>query len=255
LIQEEREKVYQWFEKNYPDIPKDKIVFSSTPYVSPTLIPELSTFSKNYTENIFKLFSDFLKIIFGDTALNNDQTSSDQQPLPSISYQPPQTQYPYVYYPQCNGPFDNYPLPGGCTICQAGCGPTTVAMIVASYKDKSIDPRYIVNEYGNAVGCEGSSLYTAANVLRNHGITVGEVIYLNYKTANDVAPIFKGYIEVGKTIFTNADFKAGGHYFWVIDVDQNNNIWSFDPYYGRFQIPFNQNTLDPKYKYTFTVSP
>jgi len=272
FTQEEREKIYQWFEKNYPDIPKDKIIFSSTPYVSSTSISQQpSTSSRNNeTESIFKELLKFLKTIFDIASINNNftsppsvnnQNSSNQQstskPLAPISYQPPQTQYPYVYYPQCDGPFDNYPLPGGCTICYAGCGPTTVAMIVASYKDKSIDPRYIVNEYGKAVGCEGSSYVTAMNILRNHGITVGEPLYFSHVKAEEVASIFKRFIDAGKTIFANADFSAGGHYFWIIDVDQNNNIWSFDPYYGRFQIPYNQNTLYPYplYKLVFTVSP
>jgi len=285
--QEEREKIYQWFEKNYPNIPKDKIIFSSTPYVSPTPIPRPSIVSpiylspaptstsspENEINESFKILAEILKTI-------SDIASIYNQPLPSITpqnpnnsinsnnltqvlspvnYQSPKTQYPFIYYPQCGGPFDNYPLPGGCNICKAGCGPTTVAMIIASYKDKTIDPRYVVNEYGSSVGCDGSSYLTAIQVLSNHGISVGQPFFFNYAKAEEVVNIFKGYINVGKTIFALARFcESGcGHFFWIVDVDQNNNIWSFDPYYGRFQIPYNQNSRYPYplYRLGFAVSP
>jgi hypothetical protein len=53
----------------------------------------------------------------------------------------------YVYYAQCGGSYDSYPLPSGCTVCQAGCGPTTVSMITASYIDKNITPKTIIDFY------------------------------------------------------------------------------------------------------------
>lgn len=291
FTQEEREKIYQWFEKNYPDIPKDKIIFSSTPYVSPTPIPRPSTVlpiylspaptstssAENEMEKSFKVLVEFLKTISDIATISNQSVSSADngnqnannptQILPPVNYQPPKTQYPYIYYPQCGGPFDNYLLPGEknprteqpCNICYAGCGPTTVAMIIASYKDKTIDPRQIVNEYGPAVGCDGSGYTTAQQVLRKYNIKVGEPFLSNNQgvRADEVASIFKGYINTGKTIFVLANFSAGGHYFWVVDVDDNNNIWAFDPYYGRSQIPYNQNSRYPYplYRVAFTVSP
>jgi hypothetical protein len=302
FTEEERKKVYQWFEENYPDIPKEEIIFSSTPYVSPTPIPRPETVSpiylspepistssaNNEMQRSFKTMIEILKVI-SDIASINEQSGSPsnnnqvppannyqisptpiapkQTTITPVSYQPPQNQYSYVYYPQCGGPFDNYLLPGEknqktgqpCNICYAGCGPTTVAMIVASYKDRSIDPRQIVNEYGPAVGCGGSGYTTAQQVLRKYNIKVGELFLSNKQgvRADEIASIFKEYINTGKTIFVLANFPAGGHFFWVIDVDKNNNIWSFDPAYGTRQIPYNQNSRYPfpLYRVAFTVSP
>jgi hypothetical protein len=275
FTQEEREKIYQWFEKNYPDIPRNRIIFYSTPYLQPTPIPRQKVVSPVYpspptsspsTNNEIKTSFDFVfNILRVISDISNNQSAGNQnnlnqeQTLPVLNYQSPQTQYPYVYYPQCDGPFDHYPLPGGCTICKAGCGPTTASMIIASYKDNTIDPRHIVNEYGSAVGCGGSGYTTARRVLGQYNIKVGEPFLVNIRgvRADEVASIFKKHINTGKTIFVLANFARGGHYFWVIDVDNDNNIWSFDPYYGRRQVPYNQNSLYPYplYRIAFTVSP
>jgi hypothetical protein len=287
FTEKERKKVYQWFEENYPDIPKNKIIFSSIPYISPTPIPRPSTvlplnLSPTHTitsseddgiETSFKALFKFLKTISDIASTNNRSVSpinngdknlnNATKTLPSVSYQSPKTQYPYVYYPQCNGPFDSYPL-GRCNICQAGCGPTTAAMIIASYKDKTVDPRHVVSQYaqsGYYLGCDGTYKNDAQKVLAKYGVNVGSDIfyYPGGVRSEVVVSLFKEYINVGKTVFVLANFCSGGcgHFFWVVDVDKNDNIWSFDPAYGIYQIPYNQNSRYPfpLYRVAFTVSP
>jgi len=71
---------------------------------------------------------------------------------------PPKDYGGYVYYSQCSGSYDNYPLPGGCTECKAGCGPTSVSMILSSYVDKKYTPPEVIDGYNKAgmyIGCSG----------------------------------------------------------------------------------------------------
>ena len=63
------------------------------------------------------------------------------------------------------------PLPGGCTISKAGCGPTAVANILANFHDKSIDPVYVVNRHyavtgDNYANCKGSYYVGALKALQ-----------------------------------------------------------------------------------------
>src|SRR3989338_7373373 len=53
----------------------------------------------------------------------SSQSSSNQSSSESSN------QNGYVYYSQCQGSYDSYPLATGCNVCQAGCGPVTVSMI------------------------------------------------------------------------------------------------------------------------------
>lgn len=166
-----------------------------------------------------------------------------------------------VYYPQCGGNFDSYPLPSGCTICQAGCGPTTVSMIVASYVDKNVNPKTIVDLYkkkGYLLGCAGSRYGDAKAALASYGIKTTDYLTYSYATINQAADDFKNYIKTGWTIFILANFcDAGcGHFFWITDVTANNDTWAYDPYYGRLQKPpYNEKSRYPfpKYRIAFGV--
>ena len=175
----------------------------------------------------------------------------------------------YVYYSQCDGKFDNYPLPGGCNICKAGCGPTTVAMIEASYLDSSKTPASIVDDMKSknmSIGCSGSGVYDMQTLIQSAQLTVSDYIIPKEGKllAKDVVDDFKGYLQNGWTIFVLANFlpNGGGHYFWVTDVASNGDILAYDPYYGRFSArPFNENGYNPNkysppppyYRYAFAV--
>lgn len=168
----------------------------------------------------------------------------------------------FIYYPQCNGPYDNYSLPSGCNICTAGCGPTTVAMIVASYADAKVKPPTVVDKYkekNQPLSCAGSGFSSAKMVLESYGLRTSDYLFsYGLYPIEDVASDFKSYLNSGWTIFALANFKAsgGGHYFWITDIDSDNTVWAYDPYYGRFQAPpLNENSRYPfpKYKIAFAV--
>jgi hypothetical protein len=180
---------------------------------------------------------------------NNQSPSSTLQPpnsLPASNNQPPSSN---VYYAQCNG-YGNIPLPSDCTLCRAGCGPTSVAMIASSFISSSYNPEVVVNLYkdkGYYLGCNGSSYYDAQALLESLGFKTTLLIY-SLEKADTVAPDLKKYTDAGWTFFVLASFKetGGGHFFWVTEVDDQGNIFAYDPYYGRYSTPpLNENSRYP----------
>jgi len=170
----------------------------------------------------------------------------------------------FTYYSQCSGPYDNVPLPQGCTICNAGCGPTSVAMILSSYIDTSLTPPKtieIMEAKGARIGCFGSYISEIYSYLKGRGdLKISDFIIPSEKglTADEVAKDLQGYTKSGWTIFVLANFKTdgGGHYFWVTDVKKNGDILAYDSYYGKQQAaPINENRYSPApyYRYAFAI--
>lgn len=170
-----------------------------------------------------------------------------------------QSSLKYTYYAQCNG-YGNIPLPSGCNVCEAGCGPTTVAMIAASYLGNQYNPKTIVDLYdekGYYLSCAGSRYSDAKAALEGLGLKTTSYLTYNFEGADAVASDFKKYIDAGWTIFTLANYcdKGCGHYFWVTEV-QDGKILAYDPYYGKSSPPpYNENSRSPfpKYRLAFGV--
>lgn len=211
-------------------------------------------------------FGGFMDSVFsGPTSIPPTPTPRIQtRNNPKPTSPPPAPSKSYTYYSQCSGPYDTLPLPNGCTVCEAGCGPTSVAMILSSYIDKSMTPPKTIEAMSKAgvrIGCYGSYISEIYSYLRNRGdLKVSDFIIPSEKglTAKDVSRDLQGYTKSGWTVFVLANFKTdgGGHYFWVTDISDNGDILAYDPYYGKQQTPpINENryTPAPYYRYAFAV--
>lgn len=168
----------------------------------------------------------------------------------------------YQYFAQCDASpernWKNKPLPNGCTICEAGCGPTTVAMIVGSFIDSTIDPVKVVNIYKNNnyyAGCRGTRWDDAIAILKSFGLktTTRPFVYNPPQPAEKIVKDIAPYINEGWTFFTLANFcQTGcGHFFWIVDVDErDNSVLTYDPAYGNGKsLPFNVTYgLSSKYR-------
>jgi hypothetical protein len=220
-----------------------------------------STLVSPSNNNSFNALTDLLKIMLGAKNEPAIQVTPDVNNL--------------IYYPQCDGPYDNYPLPQGGTLCQAGCGPTTVAMIVASYIDRTVNPKIIVEKYHQNyleaqnqdekkyyyLGTAGSNYLGAINILKSYGIKTAN-IFANAqpKTIDELMSqieiIIKNYQAAGWTFFALANFCNEGcrHYFWITKIDDNLDTWAYDPYYGRnLSKPYNEKTHYPFPKYQLII--
>jgi len=236
-----------------------------------TITPPSQPTPTSNPNNSLNILVDLLKIILGAGGENNLPLNQNNALNPStipISINPssfPDIQVTpdvngLVYYPQCNGPYDNYPLPQGGTLCQAGCGPTTVAMILASFVDNNINPKTIVEKYqanGYYLGPDGSYYSHAQNLLQSYNLKIALIFADNQpktidQVVNQFGSIIKNYQKSGWTFFALANFCDGGcgHFFWIIEIDENLNTWAYDPYYGRLlPRPYNEKSRYPFPKY------
>jgi len=165
----------------------------------------------------------------------------------------------FVYYPQCDGEYDDLPMPNGCYFCEAGCGLATTAMILSSYVDKKFTPAAVIDLYkqkGLYAGCKGSKITDHQEILQENGLKTTDLMV--YNSNNDAVEDFKSYINSGWTIFALGRFCSNDcqHFFWITNIDENNNVWAYDPFYGKQQMPpINENKYQPfpNYRMAFGV--
>lgn len=166
-------------------------------------------------------------------------------PTPT-SYFPQPQKTGQQYFAQCDPRWGDIPLPDGperSTICKAGCGPTTTAMIVSSLTNNYVDPPSMVNFYkenGKYIGSNGSIWSDNVSILKSLGLTTTEEFYYNLQPAEVIIKDIAPYIKNGWTFFALANFcsKGCGHYFWIVDVG---SVWAYDPYYGNGKsVPFDE---------------
>jgi hypothetical protein len=144
-----------------------------------------------------------------------------------------------------------------CTLCNMGCGISSAAMILATLVDQTIDPKFVMDKYkekGEYMSCNGTDIKAAKNIMQDYGLTTSDYLF-NYGKgegahvkliADDVRP----YLKSGWFVFVLAEFKpngGGGHFFVLTDIDENNIVTSFDPYYepDSSSMPINYIKRDP----------
>jgi hypothetical protein len=176
---------------------------------------------------------------------SSDNSTSDSTPTSNDA----STKIGFTYFAQC-GDQGNLPLPDGDTLCHAGCGPTSVAMIASSLVDKKYDPKTIVELYKSnnyLLGGSGSRYSDAHELIKQLGLKTTDYLVFNEEKSDTVVPQLRKYLSAGWTFFTLASFceKGCGHYFWITDIDNQGNIFAYDPAYGRYQIPYNENARYP----------
>ena len=240
-----KQSYYDWaYQNNYPQLVEDESLTNFT-----TSAGGGTSGEKTGSEVLIDFLNIFLNFGQGASSSNNDQSPSStfQPQAPSSILNSLSSSFTYYY--QC-GEDGGYSLPSGCTLCQAGCGPTSVAMIAASYVDKNITPQTIVDLYKShsyLLGCGGSRYSDAKTALENYGLKTTSYMIYNFETVDTVVNDFKNYIDSGWTIFALANLcqNGCGHYFWITEIDSQGNILAYDPYYGSIQIPYNENSRYP----------
>lgn len=148
----------------------------------------------------------------------------------------------YQYFTQCDGGFDDYSLPQGCNLCEAGCGPTTIAMILSNYLGQTYTPADVVEIYkqnGFYAGCDGTKVTDAMTVLEMKGLQTTDFLMLIPMNKEEAIAEMKKYIDTGWTIFMLGRYcpDGCGHFFWITDIDDNNKVWSYDPFYNKDSPP------------------
>lgn len=178
----------------------------------------LDTFEKELALNIYNsiLFAD----VEGSFNIYDDMDISDLKEYPSGSANLP-------YFNQADKRWGAYSY-GSSSIKTSGCGPTSLAMVVAGLKGRvDINPKSVSDwSYQNGHRAEGSgsywSLMTAGG--RNYGLSVEAVSRKNpskiVKALSDGYPVI---VSMGRGHFTN-----GGHFIVLRGITNDGKILVHD---------------------------
>jgi hypothetical protein len=277
-----QDSYYQWVAQNQeyaPFLSAEKIIVAHQSVTELNAALDYANQNKLSPEQQFKKNNDailsIINILFSPIANISPSklvptitptSAPGLSPSPAPTKKPKQPKNPpqsnsgsdkYTYFAQCGGQYDDYLLPvqngtngKKCTECGAGCGPTTATMILASYIDSSLTPPKVIEDmYKNGViiSCNGSGIYDIYSYMQSKpGIKLTSIMTFNNSKSEQVIGDFKNYLNTGWTLFVLARFEAGGHYFWVTDVNNEGDILAYDPYYGSGRArPFNENQYYP----------
>lgn len=134
---------------------------------------------------------------------------------------------PVVYYNQTDARWGNKPYGKTSTIGRAGCGPTALAIAVASLTNNKVTP-YDVAQWSVANGglCEGSGSYHSLipNGGRHYGLTVTSI-------GRDGKQLVEA-LQSGKlviAIMSKGHFTSSGHFIVLRGVTEDGKILVADP--------------------------
>lgn len=134
---------------------------------------------------------------------------------------------PVVYYNQTDARWGNKPYGKTSTIGRAGCGPTALAIAVASLTNNKVTP-YDVAQWSVANGglCEGSGSYHSLipNGGRHYGLTVTSIGRDGKKL---VEALQSGKLVIA--IMSKGHFTSGGHFIVLRGVTEDGKILVADP--------------------------
>ena len=134
---------------------------------------------------------------------------------------------PVVYYNQTDARWGNKPYGKTSTIGRAGCGPTALAIAVASLTNNKVTP-YDVAQWSVANGglCEGSGSYHSLipNGGRHYGLTVTSIGRDGKKL---VEALQSGKLVIA--IMSKGHFTSSGHFIVLRGVTEDGKILVADP--------------------------
>lgn len=134
---------------------------------------------------------------------------------------------PVVYYNQTDARWGNKPYGKTSTIGRAGCGPTALAIAVASLTGNKVTP-YDVAQWSAANGglCEGSGSYHSLipNGGRHYGLTVTSIGRDGKKL---VEALQEGKLVIA--IMSKGHFTSSGHFIVLRGVTEDGKILVADP--------------------------
>lgn len=227
----------------------------------------------------------FVQVVASPTPVSYLPIPTDTPAVPSPTSLPTPTtgviNPSYVYFSQYDSAWADHPFPLSCTtgrndLKTAGCGPTSISMILSTfgnndnrtiYPVESVD-RFYQNEDGE---CDGTSIGEAQGILQQQGYETADIFSFYYQDGSGhwqanpqpisaVVDDLKNMIRGGWNIFGHANYwsdssqKWVGHYFWITDVDDTGNIWVMDSWKGQgVRGPIDQNLIIPQplYKAAF----
>jgi len=134
---------------------------------------------------------------------------------------------PVVYYNQTDSRWDNKMYGKSGSIGEAGCGPTALAIVVASLTDNQVTPYHVAQwSVENGYRCEGNGSYHSLipNGGEHYGLTVTGIGNNSKKL---VEALKEGKLAIA--IMSKGHFTTGGHFIVLRGVTEDGNILVADP--------------------------
>lgn len=178
-----------------------------------------SSAEKKWAELLYSVMAEDQQVTMGDTDGYYDTNYGD------ITFTNAET--PVVYYNQTDARWGNEPYGKTSTIGRAGCGPTALAIAVASLTSNKVTP-YDVAQWSMANGgvCEGSGSYHSliTNGGRHYGLTVTSIGRDGKKM---VEALQSGKLVIA--IMSKGHFTSSGHFIVLRGVTEDGKILVADP--------------------------
>lgn len=176
---------------------------------------------KKWAELLYSVMAEDQRVTVGDT----DGAGYYNTDYGDITFTNAET--PVIYYNQTDARWGNEPYGKTSTIGRAGCGPTALAIAVASLTSNKVTP-YDVAQWSMANGgvCEGSGSYHSliTNGGRHYGLTVTSI-------GRDGKKLVEA-LQLGKlviAIMSKGHFTSGGHFIVLRGVTEDGKILVADP--------------------------
>lgn len=134
---------------------------------------------------------------------------------------------PVVYYNQTDSRWGNKMYGKSGSIGEAGCGPTALAIVVASLTDNQVTPYHVAQwSVENGYRCEGNGSYHSLipNGGEHYGLTVTGIGNNSKKL---VEALKEGKLAIA--IMSKGHFTTGGHFIVLRGVTEDGNILVADP--------------------------
>jgi len=168
------------------------------------------------------------------TPVGGEVTSENKDSSPHPPCDSQNRCYEEVYYNQCDSRWKNTMYSdrhdSSHTMCTSGCGPTSMAMVVATIKDRSITPEqpaaYAV-DHGLKDDDSGTYWSFFCSYAKSIGISC-EQVDCGSKMSYVKSKIDDGYLGVAS--MGPGQWTSAGHYIAINSID-GNYIWAHDPNY------------------------
>ncbi len=176
---------------------------------------------KDWASALYSIMAEDQRANYGDT----DGTGYYGTDYGDITFSNAET--PVVYYNQTDACWGNKPYGKTSTIGRAGCGPTALAIVVASLTNNKVTP-YDTAQWSVENGglCEGSGSYHSLipNGGRHYGLTVTSIGRDGKKL---VEALQEGKLVIA--IMSKGHFTSSGHFIVLRGVTEDGMILVADP--------------------------
>jgi hypothetical protein len=124
--------------------------------------------------------------------------------------------------------------------CNMGCGPTSAAEIISSYANGSYTPIHSVSRLISTgeLDCGGAHISSLQKLFNDYPDKIEQGSWI--QSSGDIyedAKNMRNFTLNGWTLLGAASYEPlFKHIVWVVDVDQNGNIWANDTYFSQTNI-------------------